>query len=71
MIIRLIQLYAAGPKYLLLSALLYAPGSLIQLGTLKTRQGQPLSGPETGVLIIIWTAAIYAGRMLWAGTLTL
>ena len=33
-------LYAAGPKYLLLSALLYAPGSLIYLGTLKTRQGQ-------------------------------
>ncbi|MDT3309939.1 arginine-ornithine antiporter [Pseudomonas sp. rhizo66] len=64
-------LYAAGPKYLLLSALLYAPGSLIYLGTLKTRQGQPLSGPETGVLIIIWAAAIYAGRMLWAGTLTL
>jgi len=44
---------------------------LIYLGTLKTRQGQPLSGSETGVLIIIWTAAIYAGRMLWAGTLTL
>ncbi|UVL97077.1 basic amino acid/polyamine antiporter [Pseudomonas siliginis] len=64
-------LYAAGPKYLLLSALLYAPGSLIYLGTLKTRQGQPLSGPETGVLIIIWAAAIYAGRMLWSGTLTL
>ncbi|WP_336341434.1 arginine-ornithine antiporter [Pseudomonas atacamensis] len=64
-------LYAAGPKYLLLSALLYAPGSLIYLGTLKTRQGQPLSGPVTGVLIIIWAAAIYAGRMLWSGTLTL
>lgn len=64
-------LYAAGPKYLLLSALLYAPGSLIYLGTLKTRQGQPLSGPETGVLITIWAAAIYAGRMLWSGTLTL
>jgi len=71
MIIRLIQLYAAGPKYLLLSALLYAPGSLIYLGTLITRQGQRLSDPETGVLIIIWAAAIYAGRILWAGTLTL
>ncbi|SDR22468.1 arginine:ornithine antiporter, APA family [Pseudomonas grimontii] len=64
-------LYAAGPKYMLLSALLYAPGSLIYLGSMKARQGQPLSGPETGLLIIIWAAAAYAGWMLWTGTLTL
>ncbi|SEE61064.1 arginine-ornithine antiporter [Pseudomonas migulae] len=64
-------LYAAGPKYMLLSALLYAPGSLIYLGTLKAREGQPLSGPETGLLIIIWAAAAYAGWMLWSGALTL
>lgn len=64
-------LYAAGPKYMLLSALLYAPGSLIYLGTLRARQGQALSGPETGLLIIIWAAAAYAGWMLWSATLTL
>jgi arginine:ornithine antiporter/lysine permease len=64
-------LYAAGPKYMLLSALLYAPGSLIYLGTMKARLGQPLSGPETVLLIIIWTAATFAGRMLWTGELTL
>jgi arginine:ornithine antiporter/lysine permease len=64
-------LYAAGPKYMLLSALLYAPGSLIYLATIKARQGQPLSGPETGLLIIIWAAAAFAGWMLWSGTLAL
>jgi arginine:ornithine antiporter/lysine permease len=64
-------LYAAGPKYMLLSGLLYAPGSLIYLATMKSRQGKPLSGPETGLLIIIWTAAAFAGWMLWTGTLTL
>jgi arginine:ornithine antiporter/lysine permease len=64
-------LYAAGPKYMLLSALLYAPGSLIYLATIRSRQGQPLSGPETGLLIIIWTAAAFAGWMLWSGTLAL
>ena len=64
-------LYAAGPKYMLLSALLYAPGSLIYLGTMKARQGQPLNGPETGLLIIIWAAAAYAGWMLWSGALSL
>jgi arginine:ornithine antiporter/lysine permease len=64
-------LYAAGPKYMLLSALLYAPGSLIYLASMKSRQGQPLNGPETGLLIIIWTAAAFAGWMLWTGALTL
>jgi arginine:ornithine antiporter/lysine permease len=64
-------LYAAGPKYMLLSALLYAPGSLIYLASMKSRQGQPLNGPETGLLIIIWTAAAFAVRMLWSGTLAL
>ncbi|WP_339502883.1 hypothetical protein [Pseudomonas silesiensis] len=51
--------------------LLYAPGSLIYLATMQARQGQPLSGPETGLLIIIWTAAAFAGWMLWSGTLGL
>ncbi|QLL16579.1 arginine-ornithine antiporter [Pseudomonas chlororaphis] len=64
-------LYAAGPKYMLLSALLYAPGSLIYLASMKSRQGQALNGPETALLIIIWTAAAFAGRMLWTGTLAL
>ncbi len=64
-------LYAAGPKYILLSALLYAPGSLIYLTSMKSRQGQPLNGPETGLLIIIWGAAALAGWMLWSGALTI
>lgn len=64
-------LYAAGPKYMLLSALLYAPGTLIYLMTLRTRQGWHFSGPETGLLVIIWGAAAVAGWMLWSGTLTL
>ncbi|MFS2156748.1 arginine-ornithine antiporter [Pseudomonas sp. Pseusp122] len=63
-------LYAAGPKYMLLSALLYAPGSLIYLGTLKARQGRPLNRPETGLLLVIWAAAAYAAWMLWSGALT-
>lgn len=64
-------LYAAGPKYLLLSALLYAPGSLIYLGTRKAREGRSFSAPEIGLLVIIWAAAAYAGWMLWSGALTL
>jgi arginine:ornithine antiporter/lysine permease len=64
-------LYAAGPKYMLLSALLYAPGTLIYLMTLRTRQGRRFSGPEIALLAIIWGSAAVAGWMLWSGTLTL
>ncbi|MGY2201446.1 basic amino acid/polyamine antiporter [Pseudomonas gingeri] len=61
-------LYAAGPKYLLLSALLYAPGSLIYLAT---RRGQGLNGLAKGLLALIWLAAALAGWMLWKGLLSL
>lgn len=63
--------YAAGPKYMLLSGLLYAPGSLIYLASMTSRQGQLLNGPETGLLIIIWGAADLAGWMLWSGAPTI
>lgn len=64
-------LFAAGPKYMLLSALLYAPGSLIYLATKRARQGQALNGFEWGLLIVIWAAAAFAGWMLWSGKLAL
>ena len=63
--------YAAGPKYMLISGLLYAPGSLIYLASMTSRQGQLLNGPETGLLIIIWGAADLAGWMLWSGAPTI
>jgi len=61
-------LYAAGPKYLLLSALLYAPGSLIYL---VTPQRKPLNGFAKGLLVLIWLAAAVAAWMLWQGLLSL
>jgi len=61
-------LYAAGPKYLLLSALLYAPGSLIYLAT---PQRKPLNSFAKGLLALIWLAAAGAAWMLWRGLLSL
>ncbi|SCW36349.1 MULTISPECIES: arginine-ornithine antiporter [unclassified Pseudomonas] len=64
-------LYAAGPRYMLLSALLYAPGSLIYLSAQRARTGQALTGFGWGLLLVIWAAAIFAGWMLWSGQLSL
>lgn len=63
-------LYAAGPKYLLLSALLYAPGSLIYLATARGK-GLSLNLFERGLLLLVWCGALAAGWMLWTGALSL
>lgn len=64
-------LYAAGPRYMLLSALLYAPGSLIYLSAQRARTGRAFTGFGWGLLLVIWAAAIFAGWMLWSGQLSL
>jgi arginine:ornithine antiporter / lysine permease len=64
-------LYAAGPKYLLLSALLYAPG-LILFARARREQGRPmLSGGERIVAVLLVVTAIAAAVALRAGKLTL
>lgn len=63
--------YAAGPQYLLLSALLYAPGALL-FARARSEQGQPaFKGSELGLLVVIVLAALYAGYGLMTGALKL
>ena len=64
-------LYAAGPKYLLLSALLYAPGVFLFAKT-KREENQPLFKPlEKVIFAAVVIAAISAAYGLYSGTLTL
>jgi arginine:ornithine antiporter/lysine permease len=64
-------LYAAGPKYLLLSALLYAPGILLY-GWAKREQGARLFKPfEVAILTAIIVLAALAAYLLTSGTLGL
>ena len=70
-------LYAAGWKYLLLSALLYAPGAAIYLLAKKQRAQRPFSpfssfAPrELAVLGALLVLALAAGYGLAVGSLTL
>lgn len=64
-------LYAAGLKYLLLAALLYAPG-VVLYAMAKREKGQPLfKGLELGVFMVVVVLALAAGYSLYTGTLKL
>lgn len=64
-------LYAAGLKYLLLSALLYAPGAALYLLAKRQRAQRAFSSGERLVLAgLLLLAAVSAG-MLWSGRLAL
>ena len=64
-------LYAAGLKYLLLSAVLYAPGALLYL--VARRQHNPLAftGREKLLLVAVLLLAAVALGLLAAGRLGL
>jgi arginine:ornithine antiporter/lysine permease len=64
-------LYAAGLKYLLLSALLYAPGAAIYLWAKKQRAERAFTGREQVILAAMLLVAVTSAYMLWAGRLSL
>jgi arginine:ornithine antiporter / lysine permease len=64
-------LYAAGLKYLLLSALLYAPGALVYLVAKKQRDQRPFTGREWVVLAALLLLATTSAAMLWTGRIAL
>jgi arginine:ornithine antiporter/lysine permease len=64
-------LYAAGPKYLLLSALLYAPGLVVFMWARKEQKRPAFSVMEWIVAVLLVGAAAMAGFMLAAGDLKL
>ncbi len=64
-------LYAAGLKYLLLSALLYAPGAVVYLWAKKQAKQRPFSGAEWVVLAGLLVLAAASAAMLASGRLAL
>ncbi|WP_411881918.1 arginine-ornithine antiporter [Polaromonas sp. YR568] len=64
-------LYAAGAKYLLLSALLYAPGAALYFFAKKQAGKQAFTAGEKAMLAALLVLAAVAGWMLAAGKLGL
>ncbi|WP_029708612.1 arginine-ornithine antiporter [Rhodoferax saidenbachensis] len=64
-------LYAAGLKYVLLSALLYAPGAALYLWAKKQRGERAFTPVEWGILAVLLVLAGVAAYLLGTGGLTL
>lgn len=64
-------LYAAGPKYLLLSALLYAPGAALYLLAKKQLAQPAFAGREWAMLAGVLLLAVIAAYLLASGGLAL
>ena len=64
-------LFAAGPKYLLLSAVLYAPGALLYIAAKRELHDKTFSRAEATLAIALLLIAAYAGSMLATGRLSL
>jgi arginine:ornithine antiporter/lysine permease len=64
-------LYAAGLKYLLLSALLYAPGAALFLWAKRQHAQRPFTGRELVILVLLLLLALVAVYLLVIGRLVL
>lgn len=65
------MLYAGGMKYLLLSALLYAPGSILFLLSRREQKKTIFTPAEMAVFGVLCAAALFGLYMFLSGTLTI
>jgi arginine:ornithine antiporter / lysine permease len=63
-------IYAAGPNYLLMCVLLYAPGILIYWLARNARNEKAFTGIETIIAAALVIVAGVAGYMMWTGALS-
>lgn len=66
-----LMLYAGGMKYLLLAALIYAPGSLLFIRARREQGGQVFTGMERNIFIIVILAAVLALYAIFTGMITI
>jgi arginine:ornithine antiporter/lysine permease len=64
-------LYAAGPKYLLLSSLLYVPGAVLFALARREQSLRPFKGFELGLATALMLLALLAAYLLATGGLSL
>jgi arginine:ornithine antiporter/lysine permease len=62
--------YAAGPNYLLMCALLYAPGILVYWWARNTRSEKAFNATEAIIAAVIVIAAGIAAYWMWTGAIS-
>ena len=63
-------IYAAGSRYLLMCALLYAPGIVIYWWARNGRGEKAFTAVEVLIAVLIVTAAAVSGYLMWTGALS-
>ena len=63
-------IYAAGSRYLLMCALLYAPGILIYWWARNGRGEKAFTAVEVLIAFLIISAAAVSGYLMWTGALS-
>ena len=63
------MIYAGGLKFLLLSAVLYAPGTLLYLVARREQRERIFTRPELGVFVVVAVAAVAAVVALASGAI--
>ncbi|HTO61494.1 MAG TPA: arginine-ornithine antiporter [Bradyrhizobium sp.] len=63
-------IYAAGPQYLLMCAILFAPGILVYAKARKEQGGRIFTGIEMIIAIALVAVALWAGWQMWIGELS-
>lgn len=63
-------IYAAGPNFLLMCALLYAPGVLVYWWARKSNNAKAFSVAEALLAFGIFAAAALAAYLMWTGTIS-
>ncbi len=67
----LLMLYSGGMKYLLLSAIIYGPGSLLYIQAKREQHAKLFTPVEMGLFVIIMFAAIAAIYSIATGVITI
>ncbi|WP_337265090.1 MULTISPECIES: amino acid permease, partial [unclassified Serratia (in: enterobacteria)] len=67
----LLMLYAGGMKYLLLSAIIYGPGTLLYITAKREQQAKVFTPAEMGLFIIVMVAAVVAIYSIATGVITI
>ena len=64
-------LYAAGPRYLLLGCLIYAPGTVLYVWARRERGQRAFTRTELASCVLLWAVAALGGVLLATGAITL
>jgi arginine:ornithine antiporter/lysine permease len=67
----LLMLYAGGMKYILLSAVIYGPGTLLYIIAKREQNAKLFTPAEMGLFVIVMVAAIVAIYSIATGIITI